>query len=280
MRNIIALIFFFGVSPAMALPINSLFKQQSRFPMSAPGAYDYEGIVQLSNCSGSLIRFASSKDTDKAMVMTNGHCLELGFPRPGTYHYGKPSSRTFWLLDSAANSTVRVRATQIMYSTMTGTDLTLYRLSESFEEIRTKYGVRPLTLSYTRPSGDMMIEIISGYWKRGFTCGVGSFITELREEGYVWHDSIRYSSPGCETYGGTSGSPIIMNGSRLAIGINNTGNENGQMCTMNNPCEVLPNGQTVAYKGASYGQQAYWVYTCLNESNEIDLQRPGCLLYH
>ena len=37
--------------------------------------YDYEGIVKLSNCSGSIIRFKNQSIDDHAIVLTNGHCL-------------------------------------------------------------------------------------------------------------------------------------------------------------------------------------------------------------
>ncbi len=38
--------------------------------------YDFEGIIKLSNCSGSLIQFSGQPDTAKAVVMTNGHCIQ------------------------------------------------------------------------------------------------------------------------------------------------------------------------------------------------------------
>jgi hypothetical protein len=49
---------------------------------------------------------------------------------------------------------------------------------------------------------------------------------------------------------------------------------------MNNPCEIDQNGEVSFTKGFSYGQQTYWVYTCLTTTNEIDLAVAGCLLPH
>jgi hypothetical protein len=119
--------------------------------------------------------------------------------------------------------------------------------------------------------------IPSGYWKQIWNCSINGFVPTLREDAWTFHDSIRYSS-GCNTTHGTSGSPIVDLNSGKVVGINNTGNDNGQMCTLNNPCEVDADGTTHAYQGQSYGQQVYWFTTCLNSTNTIDLSTTGCLL--
>jgi hypothetical protein len=62
------------------------------------------------------------------------------------------------------------------------------------------------------------------------------------------------------------------------VGINNTGNDDGARCTLNNPCEVDQNGNTTVHPGQSYGEETYWFTTCLSPSNAIDLSVRGCLL--
>jgi len=264
-----------------ALPLHQL--QENRVMSQAPSMtadYNFEGIVGLSDCSGSLVRFDHSKDTDRALVMTNGHCVESGFPAYGTYLYGQQSSRTFDVLNPDASIAGKVTAEMIIYSTMTKTDMTIYRLTETYEDIQRQFNVRPLTLTTEHPKQGAPIEIISGYWKLGYRCGIEAFIGHLREGDWTWEDSMRYTRPGCEVIGGTSGSPILQAGTRTMIGLNNTGNENGESCTDNNPCEVDDHGGVSQTKGFSYGQQAFWVYSCLNSSNEIDLGTPGCQLFH
>src|SRR5262245_58779387 len=59
------------------------------------------GTVSLSNCSGSVIRFPNSADSDPALVLSNGHCLETGFPDPGEVIVGQSSSRPFGLLNAS-----------------------------------------------------------------------------------------------------------------------------------------------------------------------------------
>lgn len=240
--------------------------------------YNFEGIVRLSNCSGSLVRYETSLDTDYAMVLTNGHCLEGGFLKPGQTVYNRPTNRGFELFNASAQIVANLQGTHILYATMTGTDMALYRLNKTYAQIQSEYNVKALVIDSLRPSEETAIEVISGYWKRGYACYIERFVYKLEEAGWTFTDSIRYSRPGCETIGGTSGSPIINSLTRMVIGVNNTGNESGQSCTMNNPCEVDANGNKVVQKGVSYGQQVYWVYSCLNEKNEIELTKEGCLL--
>lgn len=271
---------FFAPAIAFAIPLPKGPKALMSLPNTFTTDYDFEGIVGLSNCSGSLIQLEGAPDTDPALVLTNGHCYERGMPRPGQVIYGRPSSRRFDLLDANGGSVGRLQASSLLYATMTKTDISLYQLTLTYADIKRLYNVRPLTLSSQHPAIGTPIEVISGYWLRGYTCGVEFFVHELVEEGYSMSDSIRYTRPGCEVIGGTSGSPVIATGTRTVVGINNTGNEDGQRCTLNNPCEIDEHGNVKYIRGYSYGQQTYWIYTCLNESRQIDLARPGCLLPH
>lgn len=241
--------------------------------------YNFEGIVKLSNCSGSLVRYESSKENDFAMVLTNGHCLDLGgFLKPGEVISNQTIYRKFQLYNAQAQIVGSLTASHILYGTMTGTDMAVYRLTETYAEIKAKYGVNPLVLSSVRADVSSEIEVISGYWKRGYSCSIEYFVNKLLEDAYTFQESIRYSRPGCETIGGTSGSPIISPITRQVVGVNNTGNESGELCTMDNPCEVDAAGTKTAYKGVSYGQQVYWLYSCLTETNELDLKKENCLL--
>jgi V8-like Glu-specific endopeptidase len=243
--------------------------------------YNFEGIVRLSNCSGSLVRFENSKPSDLGLVMTNGHCLDLGgFLEPGQVVTEVPMNRRFGLYNDKAEIVGYLQSTQIVYGTMTNTDVSFYRLTQTYQQIKDAYNVNPLVLSSEKANVGSEIEVISGYWKRGYSCGIEYFVNQLNEDSWTFRDSIRYTRPGCETIGGTSGSPIISPITRKVIGINNTGNESGELCTMNNPCEVDADGNKKAYHGVSYGQQIYWVYSCLTEDNQFDLNKEGCLLPH
>lgn len=241
--------------------------------------FDFNGIIALSNCSGSVIHFAGQPKDSKAYVLTNGHCTGGffgGFPKPGEVDYKQKSFRSFNAFVNV-NKKVKVNATELTYATMTDTDAALYRLQQTYTQLEAK-GVYSFELAAEKATVEQDIHIVSGYWKEGFECSIENFIYELHEGDYVMKDSIRYSDPGCEVYGGTSGSPVIAKGERLVIGVNNTGNEDGKKCTMNNPCEVTPAGDISIIKGRGYAQQTYQFYSCIDENYDLDLSIEGCLL--
>jgi len=261
----------FPEAPFDALKSNIIPPIQSK-----SAAYDYEGIVKLSNCSGSLVRFVGQPLESNALVLTNGHCLGGSFLKPGEVISNKKVRRGMKIADKNKKFH-SVTAQKIIYATMTGTDAALYELRETYLDIEEK-GITSFELSDVRPFIDTDIEIVSGYWERGYSCHVDGFAYELHEASWIFTDSIRYSNSGCETIGGTSGSPIIEKGTRSVIGVNNTGNESGGRCTMNNPCEVDEDEEVVVREGASYGQQTYQFYSCLSSDYEIDLTIEECVL--
>jgi trypsin-like peptidase len=244
---------------------------------AAPAVGDLASTIALSNCSASLVRFPSSQDADAAMMLTNGHCYEGGMPGPGAVLTDRTSSRSGTLLDAAGGSLGTVRADRLIYATMTGTDVALYRLNETFAAIQNRTGATAMTIRDSKPADGTAMFIPSGYWERVWECSIEGFVHELREADWTFSDSVRYRKP-CETIGGTSGSPIVDSATREVIGVNNTSNEDGGQCTLNNPCEVDAEGNVTVDRGRSYGQQTYWFTTCTGTGSALDLTRPGCLL--
>ncbi|TDC71133.1 serine protease [Actinomadura sp. GC306] len=232
---------------------------------------DFTGIVALSNCSGSLVRGPRTRDTDRALVLTNGHCLETGMPAAGEVIVDRDSSRTFTLLDRTGTEELgTLRATRIEYATMTDTDVALYRLDTTYAAIRERHGVPALRLSVARPHDGTPIRVVSGYWRTIYGCKIDATVHRLREAGWTWQNSIRYT-PDCQTIGGTSGSPIVDARTRRVVGVNNTGNEDGERCTLNNPCEVDRRGNVTVRQGINYGQQTYRLARCLGKGNDVVL---------
>lgn len=240
--------------------------------------YDFEGIVKLSNCSGSLIAFNGQPLSSKAIVMTNGHCIQKpgGYLNPGEVWVNRPMRRSMKIFDKNMRLH-KVQSSKILYATMTNTDVAFYELTESYEEILAKTNVRPFLLDSMRPMEGISIEIISGYWDRGYSCEIDGFVFNIREGAWTFTDSIRYTA-GCDTIGGTSGSPIIAKGERRVVAINNTSNESGERCTLNNPCEVDEAGSVTVRKGVRYGQQTFNTYSCLTPDYQFELNRRGCEL--
>lgn len=261
-----------AASPAMAAaPVSP------PAPAAPAVAVTYAGTVALSNCSGSVVRAPASQPNDPALVLSNGHCLETGFPAAGEVVKDRPSTRSFSLLNSAGSKVATLRASKISYATMTDTDLSLYQLTKTYAQIQSQYGIAALTLNDVRPSQGSAIKVVSGYWKRTYTCNVDGFAYRLKEGAWTWKDSVRYTSS-CNTIGGTSGSPVIDTATGKVVAVNNTGNEDGARCTDNNPCEVDESGKVTVRKGINYAQETYIVVPCIGPGNVIDLNRPGCTL--
>ncbi|MGC0417314.1 S1 family peptidase [Embleya sp. AB8] len=240
-------------------------------------AVDFAGTVALSNCSGSVIRTPNSQPDDPALVLSNGHCLETGFPAAGEVITDQPSSRSFSLLDGSGSEVATLSADKVSYATMTDTDISIYELTQTYAQIQSAYGISALTLNDQHPVAGSSIEVVSGYWKRTYNCNVDGFVYRLKEAGWTWKDSVRYT-PSCNTIGGTSGSPVIDTTTGLVVAVNNTGNENGETCTENNPCEVDENGNVTIHQGINYAEETYIIVPCIGAGNKIDLSLPGCSL--
>ncbi|MET9290965.1 trypsin-like peptidase domain-containing protein [Streptomyces sp. NPDC003077] len=240
-------------------------------------AVNFAGTVALSNCSGSIVRLPTSGDNDPALVMSNGHCLETGMPGAGEVIVDRPSSRSFTVLNASGGSLGTVRATKIAYGTMTDTDVSLYELSSTYAQIRQRYNINALELATTHPVKGASISVVSGYWKRIYNCNVDGFAYQLKEGSWTWKDSVRYTSP-CNVIGGTSGSPVVDVATGKVTAVNNTINESGQRCTLNNPCEVDESGRVTVRRGIGYAQETYTINKCFGTGNKLDLSRPGCEL--
>ncbi|MFF1677384.1 serine protease [Streptomyces sp. NPDC058256] len=240
-------------------------------------AVNLAGTVALSNCSGSVIRFPNSLDTAPALVLSNGHCLSTGFPEPGEVLVNQASSRTFGLLNSAGTRVATLRASKLAYGTMTDTDVSIYQLTSTYATIRNSYGISALTVQNTHPTVGTAITVASGYWKTLYNCSIDGFVYRLEEGDWTWKDSVRYTSA-CQTIGGTSGSPVIDQSTGNVVAVNNTGNEDGGTCTVNNPCEVDESGNVTVREGINYAQETYLIPACFTTGNQLNLSASGCTL--
>ncbi|WP_155057819.1 S1 family peptidase [Streptomyces blattellae] len=249
----------------------------SRLTAPTAQAVTFAGTVSLSNCSGSVVRFPDSEDNDPALVMSNGHCLESGFPAAGEVIVDQASSRTFGLLNSAGSRVATLRASKIAYATMTDTDVSMYELTTTYAAIKSSYGIDPLTISDAHPTAGTAITVVSGYWRQTYACDIDGFAYQLKEGDWTFKDSVRYTDS-CDTIGGTSGSPVVDNATGQVVAVNNTLNENGARCTLNNPCEVAEDGTVTVHTGIGYGQQTYQMAPCFGVDNKLDLSASGCTL--
>ncbi|MCL6734221.1 trypsin-like serine peptidase [Streptomyces neyagawaensis] len=262
-----------GARPATARPATA--QPVTKVAEPTLQAVSLAGTVALSNCSGSLVRFPDSVDTDPALVLSNGHCSSL--LDPGVVITNRPANRPFNLLDASGTQVATLKAAKLAYGTMTDTDVALYELTTTYAAIKSSYGVSALTLRDTPPTAGAAITVASGAWKKLLDCTIDGFPHRLKEGKWTWKDSVRYS-PACQTVGGTSGSPVIDRSTGEVVAVHNTGNENGASCTLNNPCEVDQSGNITVHKGINYAAQTYRIPACFTTGNQLDLSAAGCTL--
>ena len=141
--------------------------------------------IRLNNCSASLVRFPTSADTDRAMMLTNGHCFEGGFLSAGQVIQNRTSSRSGTLLNSAGTAVATVTADLLLYATMTNTDVSLYRLTQTIATIRTNTGISPLTISASHPADGISMFIPSGFHARIWNCSINGFVATMSSPDFV-----------------------------------------------------------------------------------------------
>ncbi|SEQ25288.1 Trypsin-like peptidase domain-containing protein [Lentzea xinjiangensis] len=213
---------------------------------------DLEGAASIGGCSASVVRTGRTRNDDPALLLTNGHCVPQR-PAPGETLEDVPVDLPVTIGDRQGYLQARARTTRLVHATMSGTDTALFRLDQTYAQLRAK-GVKVFRLS-DRPArpGDRVDIISSGNGKR-FECTIEAVVPHLREEGYTQDNAYRYDSACGPSHGG-SGAPIVLVDGVTVVGVHSTGNDNGEQCTANNPCEVAPDGTVTVRQGARYGQQ-------------------------
>lgn len=239
-------------------------------------APDFHAALKLSNCSGALVRMPDAKGSDKALAVTNGHCYGMEQLKPGVALTDKPADESFGLLDGAGKETAKLHANKLVYATMTDTDVALYSLDKNYEQIKQETGIDPLTVAPKPAAKGDPISVVSGYFTQKWSCSVDSLVPQLKEADWTWKNSIKYTKE-CTTKHGTSGSPIVAADGKTMTGINNTGNDDGKRCELNNPCEVDEQGQVTVHQGQNYGQQTDALPGCFTGST-LKLDKQGCRL--
>ncbi len=235
----------------------------------------FNGIAALPGCSGSLFRFADQGLDTKALILTNGHCIGM----LGSYEVivHEPYQTEVTLYDSSEQATSTYLSTEIVYGTMHDTDMAILQLDVTYDEIKLNDNVDPLMMAQDRAVVGEAISIVSGFWEYTTTCELDGFVYAMVEGDWAWTDSLRFTDA-CETFGGTSGSPVISVETGEIVGVNNTGFEGGEPCSVNNPCEIDEAGAVSTIPEGSYGQQTFHLYSCINEQFELDLDKSDCAL--
>lgn len=212
-----------------------------------------EGAASLAGiCSASVVRTGTSKSNDPALLLTNGHCVPER-PAPGETLKDVAMDLPVTIGDRQGYLQAKARTTRLVHATMTGTDMALYRLDKTYGQLKAA-GVKIFRLADRPARPGERIDIISAGNGNRFKCTVEAVVPHLREEGYTQDNVYRYD-PACSPSHGGSGSPLVLKDGITVVGVHSTGNDNGEQCTANNPCEVAADGTVSVLKDRRYGQQ-------------------------
>ena len=237
----------------------------------------FAGTARLPGCSGSVVRLASALDTDPAVVITNGHCVRSPFLGAREVLVDQRQWKRIELLEGDGDVAMTVRGVRLRYASMYRTDLAVYELRETYADLAAG-GVTPLVLAAGGPSRGDRIRIPSGYWREQRACTTTGTAYRLHEQAWDWWDSIRLPARnGCAIRGGYSGSPIVSRATGEVVGIANTGYVGGRRC-IDSACEEDRRGTVVMRADMNYGQQTWWLTTCVGADRRFDLTAPGCRL--
>ena len=247
-------------------------------------------------CSGALVTFKGRSRSARALVLTAAHCADRGsvqIPmRNGSiamldsgevlYHFGYQRPLT---LDTGKSDAPRtcVEADQIVYGTLTGADIMLLQLTETYDDIERRTGVKPYVVSQDTsfPAG-LALRIPSSLWQNDRECQIEATVDKLKESRWLWGPvlRLRLDEHACNAPHGVSGAPAIRTHTSEVIGVLGTGADaTGVPCELNNPCEIKPDGTEVtAAKDQNYVHFVHQFYSCLDAARNIDLDATGCLL--
>ncbi|WP_346131747.1 trypsin-like serine protease [Lentzea roselyniae] len=226
-----------------------------------------EGAASLAGfCSASVVRTDHTRLGDPALLLTNGHCVPER-PAPGQTLKDVAIEIPVTIGDRQGYIQAKAKTTTLVRATMSGTDTALYRLDRTYAQLYAK-GVKIFRLADRSARPGEKVDIISSGNGNRFKCTIEAVVPHLREEGYTQDNAYRYD-PACKPLHGGSGSPLVLRDGVTVVGVHSTGNDNGEQCTADNPCEVAADGTVTVRQGARYGQQVKHLVACART------QKPG-----
>ena len=241
------------------------------------GAGRFAGTASLPGCSGAVVRWPAALDEDRAVVITNGHCVRQPYLGAREVLVDRKQWRKIDLLNDRGEVALPTIAVRLLYASMYRTDVAVLELHETYADLA-EAGVAPLSLASRGPSRGDEVRIPSGFWREQRSCRTQGTAYRLHEREWDWWRSIRLPAlDGCHIRGGYSGSPIVDRDTGLVVGIANTGYVGGRRC-IDSACEEDRRGDVVMRKNMNYGQQTAWLLTCLDAGRSFDLDTPGCRL--
>ena len=154
---------FLGVGAALAQETACNTTSQFNDPKFQPILDRLKGAVSMSGkfvCSAAFVTFKGRSSATKGLVLTAGHCSDRGSiqiplrdktisaPDAGEVLYRLNDKRQL-TLETGNRAVPRTCAEtdEIVYGTLTGADLLLLRLTETYDQIEARTGVKAFTIA-------------------------------------------------------------------------------------------------------------------------------------
>lgn len=252
-------------------------------------------MLQPLRCSGAFMTFADRRGSSRALVLASGHCAGQGAAKiarkDGTFtnilDVGEVLTRVAddrWLTLETGRSDeprVCVKSDEIVFASLTDTDIMILQLTETYEQIESRTGLKALLVSRDTIFRDGLdVHVPSSLFQIAEQCQVEATVEKIKEDRWLWSPVIRMGRECSLLPHGASGAPVIRLDTTEIIGVFGTASDaNAAPCELNNPCEVRSDGTTrPGTQSQGYAHFVHKLYTCLDSDRSIDLSVQGCLL--
>ncbi|BFQ94353.1 serine protease [Gallibacterium anatis] len=235
----------------------------------------YDGMAKIRGCSAAVVQFEGQSDSDKVLLLTNGYCVSRELDAANAIVDRAYSDIATVYRGNTPLIVGSLPIDRIVYATMTQTDLAILRTGISYAELKDKLRIQPRQIAQQLPSAGDAVHVVSGNLEQHYQCQIAAQVNAVKEDKWQWQPAFRLTpSDSCQIKAGASGSPVI-NSDGSIVAVINTGNQDGESCTLNNSSEVDGQGQISVKKGAIYAVDSHMLGVCL-QGGVLNLEEP-CL---
>jgi hypothetical protein len=258
-------------------------------PIACPRA----NVVLPMGCTGTVFIMPVMSGEQNALVLTNGHCLDVGdYEWQGARHL-RPNQFLFnYGIDKANHSMSVFRSRgkggnnyamkRIVFGTITVTDLAIIELDVTYSSLKGS-GYRVYQLARHMPKMGMTLEFRSYNQNFDGICRVHGIVPSVVEGPYAWTNVVKMElNEKCRIYPGVSGTPGILKNTNEIYAVGNTEyTSEGKECDIMNPCErdVASGKLRPGLPTQTYAMPTAPLYDCYNTNiSYFDFDMMGCKL--
>jgi hypothetical protein len=184
-------------------------------------------------CTGTVFIMPGMTDEQNALLLTSGHCLDLGdyewqgarHLRPNQFIFNYSMDKIDYAISvfsSRGKDGKDYTAKRIVFGTITITDLAIIEINVTYSALK-KSGYRVYQLARHMPNKGMTLEFSSYNANFDGICRVHGIVPIVVEGPYVWTNVIKMEvNEKCRVYPGVSGTPGILKNTNKIYAVGNT----------------------------------------------------------